>query len=70
MLTEMMNVVLEVDHRRQMGQRLDNLGDMLSNFSVVINDATPDWRVPGTLLPPLGLPPTLNVGGDGDRGEL
>lgn len=45
MLTEMSNVVLEIDHRRLHGERLDNIGDLLTNFSIVINDATPEWRM-------------------------
>ncbi len=45
MLTEMINVVLEVDKRRLRGERLDNIGDTLEHYMVVLNDATPEWRM-------------------------
>jgi len=59
MLTEMMNVVLEVDYRRINQLPLHDIGDMLENFAVVINDATPEWRMQTPL-----------EGTEGDHSEL
>ena len=47
MLTEMANIVLEIDDRRQRRLPLDSaaLSHVLNNFSFVVNDATPDWTI-------------------------